>query len=354
MGPSLRCPSNLKSRIRNSPPSRADRSRHVRNVLSEPDVNTEQRAKSSSTTSLEASSPRVKGDQSPPESKRSSRRPRKKIKVKREKTESEKRATAVRQSREAQYQELRALAEGAASVWGFESLFPATVWDDVSVYRDLYEVNDRDGSQFLRELANKENASVYGNGPSRSGSAVANQLKKLQRVGNKAKIQSSQQNDSEEKKAASSQEGSSVQQPNQKQRQITNNGTANSTSADAKNVKVDPVMTRMVEDKVYGFRRSPAGDFEYDTSLMGDGAKPDASVLITPGTRVVIKGLKSTSGQAINGKEGIVLSSPNADTRVELVLCKDVAAIEQKARGGNARISNEMKKLIKLDNLARP
>mmetsp|Transcript_24149 Transcript_24149/g.49819 ORF Transcript_24149/g.49819 Transcript_24149/m.49819 type:complete len:706 (+) Transcript_24149:293-2410(+) len=85
-----------------------------------------------------------------------------------------------------------------------------------------------------------------------------------------------------------------------------------------------------------------------------DGAKPDASVLITPGTRVVIKGLKSTSGQAINGKEGIVLSSPNADTRVELVLCKDVAAIEQKARGGNARISNEMKKLIKLDNLARP
>mmetsp|Transcript_9961 Transcript_9961/g.22270 ORF Transcript_9961/g.22270 Transcript_9961/m.22270 type:complete len:889 (-) Transcript_9961:84-2750(-) len=282
MGPSLRCPSNLKSRIRNSPPSRADRSRHVRNVLSEPDVNTEQRAKSSSTTSLEASSPRVKGDQSPPESKRSSRRPRKKIKVKREKTESEKRATAVRQSREAQYQELRALAEGAASVWGFESLFPATVWDDVSVYRDLYEVNDRDGSQFLRELANKEgsgglssstgDASVYGNGPSRSGSAVANQLKKLQRVGNKAKIQSSQQNDSEEKKAASSQEGSSVQQPNQKQRQITNNGTANSTSADAKNVKVDPVMTRMVEDKVYGFRRSPAGDFEYDTSLMGDGA----------------------------------------------------------------------------------
>ena len=153
-----------------------------------------------------------------------------------------------------------ALAEGTASFWSFESLFPATVWDDVSVYRDLYEVNDRDGSQFLSELANKE-GSGNGNRPSRPGSAVANQLKKLQRVGNKAKIQSSQENDSEQNKAASSQKGSSVQQPNQKQQKITSNGTGNSTSADAKNVKVDQVMTRMVEDKVYGFRRSPAGDF---------------------------------------------------------------------------------------------
>jgi tetratricopeptide (TPR) repeat protein len=35
---------------------------------------------------------------------------------------------------------------------------------------------------------------------------------------------------------------------------------------------VDRTLTRMVEDRVYGYRRSKGGTFEYDTSLMGDGA----------------------------------------------------------------------------------
>ena len=246
----------------------------MRNVLSEPDVNTEQCASSSSTTSLEASSPRVKGDQSPSESKRPNRRPRKKIKVERKKTESEKRATAVRRRREEEYQEVRALAEGAASVWSFESLFPATVWDDEAVYRDLYEVSDRDGTQFLNELAKKDggggtaskaNGNANGSGASRPGSAVSEQLRKLQLVGNIGRIQSSKQNVATERKTGRD----STSNP---QEVAVASGPTNSTSTNAKNKKVDQVMTRMVEDKVYGFRRSPAGDFEYDTSLMGDGA----------------------------------------------------------------------------------
>lgn len=36
--------------------------------------------------------------------------------------------------------------------------------------------------------------------------------------------------------------------------------------------KVDRSLTRMVEDRLYGFRRGQMGEFEYDTSLMGDGA----------------------------------------------------------------------------------
>jgi len=36
--------------------------------------------------------------------------------------------------------------------------------------------------------------------------------------------------------------------------------------------KVDRAMTRLVEDSMYGYRRTRDGSFQYDTSLMGDGA----------------------------------------------------------------------------------
>ena len=180
--------------------------------------------------------------------------------------------------REAKYREVRAKAvreEGRAapSVWSFESLFPDTVWDDESVYQDLYTNNKKGGKTFLNEVANGssgggDNSDDGGVLPSpgaaaaaaaaassstktnskssnrrRPGSAVSNQIKKVQGVGNNAKLQAD--------------------------RVV---GGTNSTSTPVDGKQVDKVMTRMVEDKVYGFRRSPAGDFEYDTSLMGDGA----------------------------------------------------------------------------------
>jgi tetratricopeptide (TPR) repeat protein len=188
------------------------------------------------------------------------------MKVKRRKTESEKRATQVRQVREAKYLEVREKAvreEGRAapSVWGFESLFPDTVWDDESVYQDLYSNNKKGGKTFLSELAKTKGtdsgdgaASTFpakknGNGGNnrRPGGAVSNQIKKIQDVGNNAKLQ------------AGSNSPSQV-------------GGTNSTSTPVGGKQVNKVMTRMVEDKVFGYRRSPAGDFEYDTSLMGDGA----------------------------------------------------------------------------------
>jgi hypothetical protein len=46
-----------------------------------------------------------------------------------------------------------------------------------------------------------------------------------------------------------------------------NNSTMNSNST-----KIDQSLTRMVEDRMYGFHRDQMGEFEYVTSLMGDGA----------------------------------------------------------------------------------
>lgn len=36
--------------------------------------------------------------------------------------------------------------------------------------------------------------------------------------------------------------------------------------------RVDPLLTQMVEDRVYGYRRLPSGDLQYETSLLSDGA----------------------------------------------------------------------------------
>lgn len=194
------------------------------------------------------------------------------MKVQRRQTESEKRATQVRKVREAKYREVREKAvreEGRAapSVWSFESLFPDTVWDDEAVYQDLYTNNRKGGKTFLNEVTkgssergdNSDDSGVVPSPDAASSStktnsnssnrrrpgsaAVSNQIKKVQGVGNNAKLQADN---------------------------IV--GGTNSTSTPVDGKQVDKVMTRMVEDKVYGFRRSPAGDFEYDTSLMGDGA----------------------------------------------------------------------------------
>ena len=183
----------------------------------------------------------------------------------------------MRQVREARYREVREKAvreEGrAASVWSFESLFPDTVWDDESVYQDLYTNNRKRGKTFLNEVAkgnseggdNSDGSGVLtspgaaaprggaassstkknsnSSNKTRPGRAVSNQIQKVQGVGNNAKLQAD--------------------------RVV---GGTNSTLTPVDGKQVDKVMTRMVEDKVYGYRRSPAGDFEYDTSLMGDGA----------------------------------------------------------------------------------
>ena len=72
------------------------------------------------------------------------------------------------------------------------------------------------------------------------------------------------------------------------------------------------------------------------------------------GSRVVISGLKSESGQKMNGKEGIVLSEANADGRAELILISTLGRIEQGLVEQGKEIPAGHKKLIKVQNIDLP
>ena len=67
------------------------------------------------------------------------------------------------------------------------------------------------------------------------------------------------------------------------------NSTMNSNST-----KIDRSLTRMVEDRMYGFRRDQMIEFVYDTSLMGDGA-----VIVRNGIRL---GKSLTKKELAKGK----------------------------------------------------
>ena len=75
---------------------------------------------------------------------------------------------------------------------------------------------------------------------------------------------------------------------------------------------------------------------------------------ISVGSRVVISGLQSESGQKMNGKEGIVLTDANADGRVELVLISTLARIEEGLVEQGKDIPAGHKKLIKVQNIELP
>ena len=263
-------------------PSLQRRSRCMNMVVSDPKrESTSIGASSSAQTGTKSGARNAKG--------RSSRsRPRKKIK--RRRTETEIRVKELRESREAQYQEVREKSGGSASIWSFESLFPSTVFDEDAVRRDLYEVNERDGRKLVRNgekgemmLDTAKETKKGKRRPYKTGSrAVGNQrlnaqLKRVQKVGNAKKVgtkvsekgEISNSNGVGEARLLDSKPDGVT---SSKQLPKTVAKESNSTETVADNIKVDTVMTRMVEDKVFGMRRSPAGDFEYDTSLVREGA----------------------------------------------------------------------------------
>ena len=88
----------------------------------------------------------------------------------------------------------------------------------------------------------------------------------------------------------------------------------------------------------------------HKTTCSRGGAEKKISV----GSRVVISGLKSESGQKMNGKEGIVLAEANADGRVELILTSTLGRIEQGLVEQGKEITAGYKKLIKVQNIGLP
>lgn len=226
-------------------------------------------------------------------------RVRKKYKRKREKPLTEKEVDRQRRIREARYEEIKNKASGSyPSIFSFESLFPEPVIDEATVHRDLYEITERD-EKLARQQPTSRKA---GTKPD-----VIREMKKIKSstIGSNSMMRawrepklsyhvlsfdppSSQSSNVKQQSTAIAQplaesgvasvESDASAQMNNVQRmdQLADNvakqigAVVNATTSSPP--AVDRFLTRMVEDRVYGYRRSTGGAFEYDTSLMGDGA----------------------------------------------------------------------------------
>ena len=211
-----------------------------------------------------------------PVTKTAPKRKRKKYQRKRPRRGSEEEHYKLRQTRQARYEDLR--KGGGSNLWDFESLFHDPEWDDEIIIRDLYQIAERDANftknkdKTAKEKMSTANFAKKDNGLKRkrlTGNAtiaspmidapITKELTKLQKNGVIApKMRAKQGRQNQILASATVAANFAVN---------GNNSTMNSNST-----KIDRSLTRMVEDRMYGFRRDQMGEFEYDTSLMGDGA----------------------------------------------------------------------------------
>ena len=189
----------------------------------------------------------------------------KRKKPKRVKSQYEISREQLRKSRQAQYEELRqqtSIESGneknnTPSIWGFEALFPEPVWDQEAVYRDLYQVNEL-------EKETKKNAIAKGrkyNETNGDNEVTPRIMEQFNDNSDKDDLIKERTNNESSFSEPQSKDGISI---------IATNNTTNVTST-TKPV-IDKTLTRMVEDRVYGFRRPKEGNFYFDVSNIGEGA----------------------------------------------------------------------------------
>lgn len=205
------------------------------------------------------------------------RRVRKKYKRKRV-PETERERRRLCKERQQEYEELVSNAAGdCPSIWSFESLFPKAVWDEESIDRDLYSVKRRDTSvkrskQPVKTRSKLKASSIGASSMMRvwrepKKSSFDLPYDSLEEVKKKRKyfIQNDISDVEAEAKIFEPTLGGTATISNTSiSEQLAATVTKTNTSG-----KVDRELTRMVEDRIYGYRR---GSNMYDTSLMGEGA----------------------------------------------------------------------------------
>jgi len=224
------------------------------------------------------------------------RRVRKKYKRKREKPQTEKESDRLRRQRQAKYEQIK----HNPSIFNFESLFPEPIIDEETVHRDLYEIMERDeklGKELSTRMAGSKPPSTPLPKPMQKMRSSTIGSNSMMRAWREPKLSyhvlsfdpPSSQMSSTVKTAIVTQslaepgvasvetdasaKMSNVQRIDQLADSIAKEtGAAVSNATTAASPVVDFALSRMVEDRVYGYRRSTGGAFEYDTSLMGDGA----------------------------------------------------------------------------------
>lgn len=203
--------------------------------------------------------------------------------------ETEKEKRRLKLVRQAEYHQVieEAKAEGSRvpSIWSFESLFPDPVIDEMAIKRDLYSIKDQDKETMAKVAAKTKPArTMTAPGPllskaRQSPTAGASSAEVLRFLGDpELNARSTPSTRSKTQQAKSTPvdtaevDVSEVAGMDTDSLGILATPTAQRNSTVLAGGKVDRGMTRLVEDKMYGYRRTQAGQFQYETSLMGDGA----------------------------------------------------------------------------------
>lgn len=184
--------------------------------------------------------------------------------------ETEKELKSLRAERQAEYERILE-KQDSPSIWSFESLFPQSVWDEQSIKRDLYEIRDRDNKLAADQQAVEPKVQPIAREASkiRRGILGGSSMMRIWREP-KFDVASTPLGPKQVESVA-------TYWPNATRQGSADAGKASGLAAMVKAVEltvkqVDVDMTRLVEDRIYGYRRTPKGTYEYDTSLMGDGA----------------------------------------------------------------------------------
>lgn len=176
------------------------------------------------------------------------------------KTERErKRLTRERQQ---QYEKIVQRADGTApSIWSFESLFPKAVRDEESIDEDLYGASRRDQQVEKMQLEKMQYLSE-----DESDDLTDEEAKRNIFQSSFSDIKSLEKTSKPTARTIQNVESSPATIATSQQSDLTAS-IANETSTSSG--KVDFALTRMVEDRLYGYRR---GTDMYETSLLGEGA----------------------------------------------------------------------------------
>jgi tetratricopeptide (TPR) repeat protein len=216
--------------------------------------------------------------------------------------ETERERKRICKERQQQYERLIQRAEGTTpSIWSFDNLFPKPVIDEQMIDQDLYGVSRRD--QKLRQqklsLSSNDDTSTFPKLETTKTSAI--DASTMMRSWKEPDVSSTQTQYSDDNSSSNVESTSSTTKEitdEEAQAQIfastyptseTSNSNTTTTIAAAAAAaaaaaivfeqptstenntsgKVDVTLTRMVEDRIFGYR---SGTDLYETSLIGDGA----------------------------------------------------------------------------------
>eukprot|EP00579_Thalassiosira_antarctica_P008906 CAMPEP_0201880148 /NCGR_PEP_ID=MMETSP0902-20130614/10835_1 /ASSEMBLY_ACC=CAM_ASM_000551 /TAXON_ID=420261 /ORGANISM="Thalassiosira antarctica, Strain CCMP982" /LENGTH=939 /DNA_ID=CAMNT_0048408125 /DNA_START=8 /DNA_END=2827 /DNA_ORIENTATION=+ len=173
---------------------------------------------------------------------------------------SEKAVALNRRNRRAAYEKLRTTSMETTneppSVWSFDALFPAPVLDGKSIREDLYGNKEREEEMRVRQLE-------------------LNQMREQKRLElEKQEKDYLVEPSSDETTAKSREEDLDLTRQtimkNVKETDVYDYDSSNPTSKEESEEKqpVDKTLTRLVQDRISGLWRSPAGSIQYSTSLL--------------------------------------------------------------------------------------